>query len=125
MVELLYKDLSYKIQGALFEVRKVLGPGYKESVYKRALEEELKLRKIKFEVEKTIKLIYKNKEVGIYRPDLIADDKILLELKAVPKMPKIMETQLYYYLKATKYKLGYLVNFGSGKLDIRRRIYSK
>jgi len=65
---------------------------------------------------------YKRNNCGAYVPDFIIDDKILIEIKAVPEIPKVFEKQLYYYLKGTKYRLGYLVNFGSGKIDIRRRI---
>lgn len=123
--KLLYKELSYDLQGALFEVWKELGPAYKELVYGKALASELETRKISFETEKSISIIYKGTLVGIYRPDFVIDNKVLLEIKAVPEMPKYMETQLYYYLKATDYKIGYLVNFGGEKLDIRRRIYTK
>ncbi len=123
--ELLYKDLSYNLQGALFEVRKALGPGYKESIYRKALESEFKKRDINFEVEKQIDIFYKKEKAGTYRPDFIIENKILLEIKAVSELPDVVETQLYYYLKASEYKIGYLVNFGSKDLDIRRRIYTK
>lgn len=124
--ELLYKDLVYKIQGAIFEVYKTLGPGFKESVYQKALIEEFKNQQIPFEKEKSLKISYREKEVGFYKPDFVIDDKIILEIKAVPEMSVYFETQLYYYLKATDYKLGLLANFGcDGGVDIRRRIYDK
>lgn len=63
--------------------------------------------------------------MGIYEPDFIIDNKIVIEIKAVPVMPKQFEKQLYYYLKYTKHKLGLLVNFGADRLDIRRRIYDE
>jgi len=63
--------------------------------------------------------------VGGYVPDFVIEDKIILELKSVDFMPKIYESQLYNYLKGTKYNLGYIVNFGGDKLDIRRRIFEK
>lgn len=122
--DLLYKDLVYKVQGALFEIYKTLGPGFKESIYQNAIEEELRTQKIDFRREHSLKIEYKSKEVGFYRPDFIIDEKIILEIKAVPETLMYFETQLYYYLKATNYKLGLLVNFGSdGGVDIRRRIY--
>lgn len=123
--KLLYKELSYKVQGAFFEVWNELGSAYKENVYQKALIREFNLRKIPFETEKSIDLIYKGEKVGVYRLDFVIDDKIILEIKAQLELPSVMESQLYYYLKATKYKVGYLVNFGSEKLDIRRRIYTK
>lgn len=73
--------------------------------------------------KKKIKIVYKGKEVGNYEPDFIIDEKVIIEIKAVDIMPKVFEKQLYSYLKATKYKIGILINFGSDKLDIRRRIY--
>ena len=122
--KLLYKDLVYKVQGAFFEIYKTLGPGFKESIYQNAIEEELEKQKIAYRREPSLTIKYKAKEVGYYRPDFIIDEKIILEIKAVPEMPMYFETQLYYYLKATNYKLGLLVNFGSdGGVDIRRRIY--
>lgn len=122
--DLLYKELVYKLQGIIFEVYKTLGSGFKESIYQNALEEEFINQHFLYKREPTLKIRYKEKLVGYYKPDFIIDDKIIIELKAVPIMPKYFETQLYYYLKATNYKLGLLVNFGSdGKVDIRRRIY--
>ena len=122
--DLLYKELAYKLQGIIFEVYKILGSGFKESVYQNALEEEFVKQNCLYKREPTLTIKYKGKLVGYYRPDFVIDDKIIIELKAVPIMPKYFETQLYYYLKATSYKLGLLVNFGAdGKVDIRRRIY--
>jgi GxxExxY protein len=100
-----------------------LGSGFKESVYHKSLCKEFKLRKLNFAEKKRLKIYFKDEEVGIYEPDFIVDNKIVVEIKAVPMMPKQFEKQLYYYLKCTEYKLGLLVNFGTDKLDIRRRIY--
>jgi len=123
---LLYKNLVYKIQGIIFEIYKTLGSGFKELIYQNAIEEELKQQKLLFEREKSLTIRYKNKSVGFYKPDFIIDNKVILEIKAVPEMPKYFEVQLFNYLKATNYKLGLLVNFGSdGGVDIRRRIYDK
>ncbi|MFH1441632.1 MAG: GxxExxY protein [Candidatus Omnitrophota bacterium] len=120
---LLYKDLAYKIVGCFYSVYNELGPGYKESIYHKALSIEFKNNKIGFMEEKQVSIIYQDKKVGAYIPDFIVEDKIIIELKAVDFMPKVYEGQLYSYLKGTKYKLGYLVNFGGDKIDIRRRIY--
>jgi len=124
--DLLYKNLVYKIQGALFEIYKTLGAGFKELIYQNAIEEELNRQNILFEREYSLKIKYKGKLVGFYKPDFIIEDKIILEIKAVLEMPVYFETQLFNYLKATNYKLGLLVNFGcDGGIDIRRRIYDK
>jgi len=118
-----YEELTYKIRGAFYEVYNTLGPGFKEEIYHQALVKEFTLRKIPFVEKKRLIITYKNEKVGIYEPDFIIDEKVLVEIKSVLIMPKIFETQLYYYLKGSDYKLGFLVNFGAEKLDIRRRVY--
>ena len=124
--DLLYKNLAFKLQGVIFEIYKTLGPGFKELIYQNAIEEELKKQKISFLREPSLKIKYKGKTIGLYRPDYIVENKILLEIKAVPQTANYFETQLFYYLKATDYKLGLLVNFGTdGGVDIKRRIYDK
>lgn len=117
---LLYKDLSYQIQGAAIEVRKNFGPGHKESIYQNAYAEELKLRNIKFDKEKSIK-IYSPKTgkiIGSYKPDFIIDDKIIVELKALDSIPRKLIDQLYDYLRNSSYELGYFINFVSQKLYV-------
>lgn len=122
--DLLYKDLVYKLQGIFFEIYKTIGPGFKESVYQNAIEEELKQQKLKYKREPTLKIMFKGKNIGIYRPDFIIEDQVILEIKSVQEMPPYFENQLYSYLKASDYLLGLLVNFGNDKkVDIRRRIY--
>ena len=120
----LYEDLSYKIRGCIFSVYNNLGFGHKEEVYQKSLAIEFEEEKIFFEKEKTLPIVYENKKVGYYKPDFIVENKMIIEIKAVEFMPKACETQLQYYLKGTGYKLGFVVNFGSKKLDIRRRVWS-
>lgn len=120
---MLYEKLTYEIRGAFYELYNTLGPGFKEEIYHRALAKEFKLRSLPFEDKKRLTITYKNEKVGIYEPDFIVDEKILIEIKSVLLMPKIFETQLYYYLKGSDYRLGFWVNFGADKLDIRRRVY--
>ena len=121
---LLYKELVYQLQGIFFEIYKSVGPGFKELIYQNAIEEELKENNINYKGEPTIKVKYKNKLLGYYKPDFIVDEKVIIEVKSVPEMPMYFENQLFSYLKASNYLLGLLVNFGSvGKVDIRRRIY--
>ena len=120
--DFLYEDLSYKIRGCIFRAYNILGFGHKEVVYQKALAIELEKAGISFEREKLLPIFYNNKKVGTYKPDFIIERKIIIELKAVDVMPKIYEKQLVNYLKGTNYKLGFLVNFGSSKIDIRRRI---
>lgn len=120
--ELLYKDTSYKIRGCAFKVYNKLGFGHKESLYQRALAIELTNYKVNFEREKGLPITYEGKKIGIYKPDFVIDNKIILEIKAVEIMPKSYEIQLIYYLKGTGYKLGFLINFGGKTIDIRRRV---
>jgi GxxExxY protein len=117
------EDLTYRIRGAIFEVYNILGPGFKEIIYHNSLREEFDKRKIKYAEKKRVKIDYKGKQIGLYEPDFVVEGKVIIEIKAVEVMPKAFEKQLYNYLKATEYKIGILVNFGSEKLDMRRRIY--
>jgi GxxExxY protein len=119
----IYKDLSYTIIGCIYEVYNELGPAHKELIYHEALKAAFVENKIEYKENQRLKIKFKNKEIGVYEPDFIIEDKIILEIKSVLNMPKVFEKQLYYYLRGTKYKIGYLVNFGNGNLDIRRRIY--
>ncbi len=123
--KILYKELAYQIVEAFYEVYNTLGPGFEEAIYHKALAIEFTLRKIPFVTNKKLSIRYKGENAGIYEPDFIIDDKILVEIKAVSELPEVYEKQLYYYLKGTEYKLGYLVNFGAGKLEVKRRIYEK
>jgi len=126
LVNLLYKDLSYKIQGIAFEVRKNFGLGHKEQIYQKAFEEELKTRGIPYEREKTIKVFSPKtgKFIGLYRPDFIVDKKIIVELKTYKFVPKQEIRKIYDYLRNSKYELGYLINFASPKLYIKRIIFT-
>ena len=119
----LYTDLTYKIRGAFYEIYNTLGPGFKEIVYQKALAKELKIRGLNFEQEKSIPIIYKEEKIGIYKPDFVVENKIIIEIKSVTHLTKIDEIQLYYYLKGTNFQLGFLVNFSEEKLKIIRRIY--
>lgn len=124
--DLLYKDLSYIVQGAFIEVRKDFGPGHKETIYQNAFSEELKSRNINFEREKNIKIYSPKTEkiIGYYRPDFLIEDKIIVELKAIEKIPKNFINQIYDYLRNSKYELGYFINFASPRLYIKRVIFT-
>jgi len=122
----LYKELGYQLQGCFFEIRNTYGPGQKESVYVNLIIECLEDKKIKVEKEKSIK-IYSSKTgkiVGVYRPDLIVDDKIIVEVKSSSFSGRKDERQLYHYLRNSKYEIGYLVNFSTRDLYIKRIIYT-
>ena len=113
-------DITYKINGAVFEVNRELGPGFLEKVYENALLIELKERELKAEKQVPIKVEYKGKIVGEYFADIVVENQIIIELKAVELLQKIHEAQLLNYLKATGYKIGLLVNFTHPKAEIKR-----
>lgn len=124
--DLLHKELSYIVHGAAIEVRKDFGPGHKESIYQQAFSAELRRRNLNFEKEKSIK-IYSPKDgayIGLYRPDFIIDDKILVEIKAERFVHKDEIKRMYDYLRNSKYELIYFINFASPRLYVRRIIYS-
>jgi GxxExxY protein len=123
-IEYLYKDLTYKIIGVIYEVHKELSNVHKEIIYQKAISIELSERGITFVEEKPIDVKYKGKKIGIYKPDFIIDDKVILEIKVAPAITKAMNDQVYYYVKGTKYKLVLLANFGTNKVGIKRLIYT-
>lgn len=120
---LLYPEESYEIVGACREVYKQFGGSFKESVVDKALTVALESRGLKVDCQKRIDIYFKNVKVGVYIPDKVVNAIIVLEVKCKPFLVKEDEKQFWRYLKATNYKLGFLVNFGIQKLEIRRRVY--
>lgn len=122
MTELLFKDEVFEIIGAAMEVHKQLGNGFLEPVYQQSLEIELGLRDIPFEPQKRLHLFYKGVELRKeYQPDFVCYDKIIVEIKALDRLTNIEIAQIINYLKATKLRLGLLINFGSnGRLEWKR-----
>jgi GxxExxY protein len=110
---LIYEEETGKIIKACMNVYNELGNGFLEAVYQESFEEELKLRGIPFEAQSEIKISYKGKELRqFYKADIVCYGKIILELKAVSNLLPEHSAQLFNYLRATKMKLGLLVNFG-------------
>jgi len=122
--KLLYKEESYLIQGAAFEIYKQFRNRHKEIVYQRALIEYLKKKGLKIDKEKQIPIYFQNKKVGAYTPDIVVNDNIFIELKCKPIITRDDIKQFWYYLKCSNYKVGYLINFGSPRgVQIIRRVY--
>jgi len=115
-------DITYKINGAVFEVNKILGSGFLEKVYENALLQELRSHGLKAENQFPIKVLYKENEVGEYFADIVVEDQVIIELKAVEQLQKLHEAQLLNYLNATGYKIGLLVNFTHPKAQIKRMV---
>ena len=122
MSDFLYKEEAFALQGAIFEVYRTLGCGFLEAVYQKALEVEFTQRNIPFTSLKEIEVEYKGiKLEQSYRVDFICFEKIILELKAVQNLLPEHEAQLQNYLRATKMRVGLLVNFGHyPKVEIKR-----
>lgn len=124
MTKLLYKEESYIIQGVAFDIYKQFRNNHKEKVYQNAFYLGLIYKGLRAEKEKRINIYYNDKKVGTYTPDLIANNIILIELKAKPNLTKEDIKQFWYYLKGSQYKVAYLINFGAPRgVQIIRRVY--
>ncbi len=108
-------------------IRRHLGPGYLESVYKNAMLVELKKNNLAYEIEKPINVYYEGTLVGEFKADIIVEGILILELKAVQSLHMAHEIQLVNYLTATGVDNGLLINFGSEELQFKRkfRVYRK
>jgi GxxExxY protein len=115
-------DITYAINGAVFEVNRVLGPGFLEKVYENALLIELRGKGLKAQNQAQIKVVYKGLTVGEYIADILVEDKVIIEIKSVEKLEKIHEAQLLNYLKATGVRVGLLVNFRHSKAEVKRLV---
>ena len=124
--EPLHKELSYRIIGIAMEAHREYGSGHKEVVYQKALEEKLAIAGIPFKAQPRIPVLSINsgKTLGHYIPDILIDDRIILELKRTDFPIRIHEIQLRDYLKNTPYELGYVINFGCPSLYFKRVICS-
>jgi len=114
MTELIYEAETFAIRGAVFEVYKEMGCGFLEAVYQECLEKELKRRSIPYVAQQELRLTYKEEILlQTYKPDLICFGKIIVELKAVKEIAPEHKAQILNYLKASRLRLGLLINFGS------------
>jgi GxxExxY protein len=117
------REITEQIVGAAFEVHSVLGYGFLEKVYQRAMQVELVSRKLKAETESDIQVRYKGVVVGNYQADLLVEDKVIVELKVAKEYQPADEAQLLNELKATGIKVGLLINFGRTKVEFKRFVY--
>ena len=114
-------DLCGQVIGAAMEVHSTLGPGFLESVYQNALIWELRKAGLRSEAEKPISVHYDGQLVGAFTADVLVDDAVIVELKAVQTLAKAHEVQLVNYLVATVIDEGLLVNFGAERLEYKRK----
>ncbi|MFA6187217.1 MAG: GxxExxY protein [Phycisphaerae bacterium] len=117
-----HRELSEKIIASAYNVHNTLGSGFLEKVYKNALAIELEEAGLKYALESPLKVLYHNKMVGEYAADIIVDNKIIVEVKAVSKLESVHEVQLVNYLKATGIEVGLLINFGQS-VEVKRRVF--
>jgi len=114
------ENLTGKIIAAAIEVHKELGPGFLESVYENALAVELRLRKIPFQRQVSVPVLYKGVEVGLHRIDLFVFDEIVVELKAIKNLDNVHFVIVRSYLRAMNRDHGLLLNFAKVTLEIKR-----
>ena len=122
---LVYGQLSYEVIGCAQRVHAALGPGFPENVYHRALSRELVKAKIPFASEAPFEVVYEGAVCGKFKVDILVEDKIVIELKAVSDLCDDHVSQCYAYLKATGMKLAILINFGKRRLDTKRVVMTK
>ena len=123
--QLIYKDLTDKIIGAAIAVHKELGSGFGERIYESALAEELSQNNIHFERQKIVDVFYRDKKIGYHKLDLIIQGTVIIELKTVDRLENVYLSQLISYLKATRLKVGLVLNFATPTLEIKRVINSE
>lgn len=121
-----YKDECYDVIGAIYNVKKELGPGLNEKIYQEGLTMELSLQKIPFEREKPIHPIYRGKQMeSIFYLDFLCKETVIVELKSVSALNKEHRAQLYNYMHLVKPMVGILVNFAPVYAEIERYYYDK
>lgn len=120
MEEIIYKDLSYVINGILFEVQNKLGTKFQEKHYVRAVCTLLKAKHIPFQIEVPFTVTFNGEMLGKFRADMIIDNKILIEFKTTDWLTNNHKQQMLTYLKSLNLKLGLLVNFRMYPLEILR-----
>jgi GxxExxY protein len=122
-MELLERELTEKVIGVCFEVSNELGAGFLESVYQKAMIIALSQKGLSVKEEVPLKVEFRGQVIGDFYADILVEDRIILELKAVKALNAEHEAQLINYMKATGKKVGLLVNFGNPKLEWKRFVF--
>jgi GxxExxY protein len=117
------KRISERVIGCAFEVSNTLGSGFLEAVYENALCIELSRQELRFARQQPLQVRYKGEVVGHYAADLVVEDQLLVELKALSALSSGHEAQVMNYLRATGLSVALLLNFGTPKLGIRRIVW--
>ena len=120
-----HRELTRDILNAAFKVHNTLGCGFLEKVYENALVYELKQRRHRVDVQKAIKIRYGGEIVGEYIADIMVEDKVIVEIKAVEQTSVVHKAQVLNYLKATGCEIGLILNFAKPKLEYYRLAMGK
>lgn len=113
--------LTERIIGCAYKVHSELGPGFNEAIYHNALKVAFDENELKYQTEKSFNISFQGKRVGRLRLDLIVEDEVIIEVKAITgNVPAVFELQVLSYLKASGYKVGLLMNFGNKSCQVRR-----
>jgi GxxExxY protein len=120
--ELLLKTEVYQIVGAAIEALNTLGHGFHEKLYENALVIEFGLRSIAFRQQSNFDVLYKGHKIGLFVPDLITHDAVVVDAKVIDRITDIERGQLLNYLKITKLRVGVILNFKNPKLEWERLI---
>ncbi|MBN2543027.1 GxxExxY protein [bacterium] len=116
--------LTEKIIGCCFKAHTDLGPGFREKIYHNALKLLLEKEGFEYQSERKFEVFYLDKQIGLFRVDFMVEEKVIVEIKSVKGfMPKLFESQLISYLKASNTHVGLLVNFGSTKCQVKRFVF--
>jgi GxxExxY protein len=118
-------ELTQKVIGAAYEVHNELGSGFLEVIYQTALVRELSALGVKAIVQAPIPVFYKGSVIGQYYADILADDQLILELKAVASIDPAHESQVLNYLTATRLQLALIINFGGPRVRVKRIVKTK
>lgn len=115
-----YEDLTEKIIGCAMQVHRILGNGFQEVIYQRALDIEMGYQKLSFEREKEMDIFYRGQNIGTRRADFFVEKCIMVELKAIIQLEDVHLAQAINYLEAYKMEIGLLINFGARSLQFKR-----
>jgi GxxExxY protein len=123
-MKLEHEEITETIIGATFEVHRLLGYGFLEKVYQKALRVELEQRGLHAKIEEPIQVHFKGIDVGVYFADLLVEEKVIVELKVSKQYNPADEAQLLNELKATGLSVGLLINFGRERVEFKRMVFS-
>jgi GxxExxY protein len=124
-IEVVEKELSYRIMQAAFEVHNQLGPGFPEAIYEQAMARELPARGIEVERQRRVVVHYKGEALGEFILDMVADRRVILEFKAIAELGRIHQQQALSYLKASWLSLAIVINFGAARVQSSRVVHTR